>query len=70
MRASPCPTAHTNRSPVLVPEDDPTPSRNNQIARASSLVLSSLKVTRGSLQTAMPCAITRNSNPRGGGMAC
>jgi hypothetical protein len=33
-------------------------------------VLSSLKVTRGSLQTAMPCAITRNSNPRGGGMAC
>ena len=32
-----------NVNPFFVLEDDPTPSRNNQIARATSLILSSLK---------------------------
>mmetsp|Transcript_20324 Transcript_20324/g.26371 ORF Transcript_20324/g.26371 Transcript_20324/m.26371 type:complete len:663 (+) Transcript_20324:76-2064(+) len=35
-----------NVNPIFVLEDDPTPSRNNQIARASSLILSSLKFIR------------------------
>ncbi|CAK9034433.1 Putative mitochondrial carnitine O-acetyltransferase [Durusdinium trenchii] len=35
-----------NVNPIFVLEDDPTPSRNSQVARASSLLLSSIKFVR------------------------
>lgn len=35
-----------NLNPFFILEDDPTPARNNQIARAASLILSSVKFIR------------------------
>ena len=50
-----------NLNPFFVLEDDPTPSRNNQLARAASLILSSLKFVSALRSEALEPDIWRNT---------
>jgi carnitine O-acetyltransferase len=50
-----------NLNPFFVLEDDPTPSRSNQIARATSLILSSLKFASALANETLPPDVWRGN---------
>lgn len=50
-----------NLNPFFVLEDDPTPARNNQLARASSLIYSSLKFVQAVRSETLEPDVWRNT---------